>query len=124
MVVGVEPAGHCGGPFGVERAQSQRVLIGERVLADHLDHLELQRAVACDQPSKAHQPTRRPGFIRTVLAIIASAPREHEIDLRADAAVAEQRVDRTVARVVLLAVVTILAITALLGLAACGDERQ
>ena len=57
-VVGIETARCRRGPLGVDGGQRQRILVSDRVLAEHLQHLEPQRPAVVHQ---ATEPDHAPG---------------------------------------------------------------
>ncbi len=87
-----------------DRRERERVLVRDRILPDHFEHFEGERAVAANHALKAHEPARRPDLVGAGRAALPCTPSDYEIDLRADLWIREQRVNGAIARLFLLGI--------------------
>jgi hypothetical protein len=101
-IVGVEAARLGRRPLEGDRGQRQRVLVGHRVLADDLDHVEGDGTGVVDAPPEPHQASLRPDLVRTTVVVVP--PRQHEVDLLARRRILQEVEDRPVRRRRLVAV--------------------
>ena len=97
-VVGAIAAARGGVELLINSGDDKRILIGDRVLADLLDHLKRQRAEGVGEAFESNHPATRPYFVRVC------APGDREIDEVGGGRLGEQREDSRVTGVVLMRV--------------------